>query len=52
MELARFGHWLGDLQSFGFPKRELKGRLCGLKALLQLVLHGFFLEITGPVKVS
>lgn len=52
MELARSPHWGGDLWSFGFPKRGLKGRLSECKASPQLALHALYLEITGPVKVS
>lgn len=32
MELSRFAQWSGDLWSFGFPKRGLKGRPSGHKA--------------------
>lgn len=52
MELDRSTHRLGDLWSFGFPERGLKGRLSGHKASPQLALHSLFLEITGQVKGS
>lgn len=42
MELARFVQWLGDLWSFGFPKRGLKVRLSGHKASHQPALHDPF----------